>query len=115
MKPWTSRWRNLILRLAVTLVSNGRAWPSVRKSSFVVPLCHMTKLLEEAIDKIRELPEDRQAYAAAMLEIIAAQDHGVYRLTDEERTSVQAGLAEIGRGEIASDEDVAAMWNRFGL
>ena len=75
----------------------------------------MTKVLEEAINKIRELPEDRHPYAATMLELIAAQDKGVYRLSPEERTEVQAGLDEIARGEIATDQEVAAMWKRFGV
>ncbi|KAB2943616.1 MAG: hypothetical protein K8F92_04620 [Hyphomicrobium sp.] len=75
----------------------------------------MIKVLEDALKKVRELPEERQEFAAEVLETIVAQDDGVYHLTDEDRTEVRAGLAEIERGEIASDEDVAAMWKRFGL
>ena len=74
----------------------------------------MTKALKEAIEVLRELPEDRQeTVARAILQY--ASDNDVYHLSDAERTEVQAGLAEIKRGEIASDEDVAAMWKRFGL
>ena len=32
----------------------------------------MTKVLEDAIEKVRKLPEDRQAYVAEVLEQIAA-------------------------------------------
>ena len=73
----------------------------------------MTKVLDDAIEKIRELPEERHAYAATMLELIAAQD--VYRLSDAERREVQAGLDEMTRGEIATDAEVAATWKRFGI
>ena len=74
----------------------------------------MTKLLEEAIEKVRELPEERQAYAAAVLERIAA-DGGTYHLSDDERDEVRVGLAEIERGEIATDAEAAAFWKRFGV
>jgi len=40
------------------------------------------------------------------------QDTGVYRLSDEERAEIRAALAEIERGEVASDEEVAAVFNR---
>ena len=75
----------------------------------------MTKVLEEAIKKVRELPEERQAYAAVVLEQIAAQGDGMYHLTDEERREVRAGLAEIERGEIATDEEMDALWKRTGV
>jgi hypothetical protein len=73
----------------------------------------MTKVLDDAIEKIRELPEERHAYAATMLELIAAQD--VYRLSDAERREVQAGLDEMARGDIATDAEVAATWKRFEI
>jgi hypothetical protein len=34
----------------------------------------MIKVLEEAIRKVRELPEDRQAVAAKALELVVMQD-----------------------------------------
>lgn len=72
----------------------------------------MTKLLEQAIAKVKRLPEDRQVYAAEVLERIAAD--GVYHLSDDERDEVRAGIAEIERGEIATDSEAAAFWKRFG-
>jgi predicted transcriptional regulator len=75
----------------------------------------MTKLLHDAIERLKELPEERQNELARMLIDVAASDLAPYVLTDEERKAVEEGLAEIERGEIASDEEVAAMWSRFGL
>lgn len=45
----------------------------------------MIKFLEQAIEKVKALPEERQRYAAHVLEQIAATDDQVYRLTDEEQ------------------------------
>ena len=42
-------------------------------------------------------------------------DEGVYHLTDDERVEVRAGLAEIERGEIASDDEVRAVYKRIGV
>ncbi|MBI5470292.1 hypothetical protein HY968_03160 [Candidatus Kaiserbacteria bacterium] len=76
----------------------------------------MTKLLDEAIEKVRRLPQDRQMYAAEVLETIASQsDEKVYRLSPEERTDVRAALAEIERGEFATEKEMEALWKKCGL
>jgi predicted transcriptional regulator len=36
---------------------------------------------------------------------------GVYHLDDDERADIRAGLAEIERGEVASDEEVKATFD----
>ncbi len=74
----------------------------------------MTKTLQEAMEVLRKLPEERQeTVARAILEY--ASDDSVYHLNDNERKEVHAGLEEIERGEIASDEEVAAVYKRIGL
>jgi predicted transcriptional regulator len=75
----------------------------------------MTKLLTEAMEKLAQLPEGRQDELARMLIDVAASDLSPYQLTDEERAAVEEGLAQAERGEFATDEEVAAMWKRFGL
>ena len=72
----------------------------------------MIKVLSNAIDKIMALPEDRQRYAAELLEQIAAGD-GVYELSDEERRLVHEGLAELDRGEVATEEQVRAVFDKY--
>ena len=37
---------------------------------------------------------------------------GVYRLSDDEQSAIEVGLAEAERGEFVSDADMAAFWNR---
>jgi predicted transcriptional regulator len=74
----------------------------------------MIKSLERAIEKIRDLPADRQEIAAAMLEQIVAAGAGSYRLSDEERALVHEGLADLDAGRIVTDADMTAFWNRHG-
>ncbi len=66
----------------------------------------MIKVLEMAIEKVRTLPKDRQAYAALMLEEIAADTAGEYRLSEDERRLIQEAIDEFDRGENASEADV---------
>ena len=75
----------------------------------------MTKMMREAIEALRELPEERQETVARAILDYASNDDSVYHLTDEERREVRTGLAEIERGEIASDAEVAAVYKRIGL
>ena len=67
------------------------------------------KVLEEAIAKIKRLPEDRQAYAAKVLEQIAAAYDGVFEIPDDHIAAVLEGLQQAERGKFASDADVEAM------
>jgi predicted transcriptional regulator len=75
----------------------------------------MTQLLAEAMEKLSRLPEGRQDELARMLIDVAANDLSPYELTEEELAAVEEGLAQAERGEFATDEDVAAMWKKFGL
>ena len=72
-------------------------------------------MIMEAIEVLRELPEDRQETIARAILDFASHDEGVYHLTDEERAEVREGLAEIERGEIASEADVRATYKRIGI
>lgn len=72
----------------------------------------MIKVLEKAIAKVRALPKDRQAYAALMLEEIAADTTDDDRLSEEERRLVQEAIDELDRGELASEADVHAALRR---
>lgn len=75
----------------------------------------MTKLLEDAIEKVRMLPEDRQAYVAEVLEQIAAAGSDPFVVPDEHRAAVLEGLGQADRGEFATDEEMAALWKKCGL
>ena len=72
----------------------------------------MIKALEQAIEKIKTLSEERQEYAAEVLEQIAESGDEVYRLSDEERRLVREGLAELDAGLGVSDTEMAEFWKR---
>ncbi len=75
----------------------------------------MTKLLEKAIDKVRNLPEmEQDAMAIIILDAIEA---GAQPAPLDEATiaALEEGLSQARRGEFASDEEVAALWKRHGL
>jgi predicted transcriptional regulator len=74
----------------------------------------MSQVLEDAIEKVRKLPEDRQAYIAEVLEQIAAAGSEMFLVPEEHRAAVLEGLAQAQRGDFVSDEEIAALWKTFG-
>lgn len=65
--------------------------------------------------KAQDLFEDKQAYAAEVIEYIAASDKGAFQIPDDHREAVLEGLAQADRGELASEEEMAALWKSRGL
>jgi hypothetical protein len=72
----------------------------------------MIKVLEQAIERVRLLSDERQRYAARVLEQIADAGDGVYRLADDERRLVREGLDDLDAGRVVSDADMETFWNR---
>jgi len=75
----------------------------------------MMKVLEDAIEKVKRLPEDQQAYVAEVLEQIAAAGSDPFVVPEEHRAAVLEGLEQAERGEFVSDEEMAALWKKCGL
>ena len=75
----------------------------------------MTRMLDEAIKKVRELPDSVQDDAAEMLFSVAAKQGEPVRLDEETRAAVREGMAQARRGEFASDEDMQAFFERHGV
>ena len=71
----------------------------------------ITKQLELVVEKIRRLPEERQAAAVEALEVIAAQDDD--RLTDAQIQGVKLAQQAVRAGEYASEAGVRAFFARF--
>ena len=65
----------------------------------------MTKLLEEAIAKVRDLSDDGQDEAAEILLSVAAKKRGRVVLDDETRAAVRRGVDQARRGEFVSDAE----------
>jgi predicted transcriptional regulator len=75
----------------------------------------MTKLLEEAIKKVRELPEADQDEAAEILLSVASRKGEPVRLDDETRAAIREGRDQARRGEFVNDEEMAAFFERHDV
>ncbi|MDB5654994.1 MAG: hypothetical protein JWQ94_2607 [Tardiphaga sp.] len=69
--------------------------------------------LEILLDRVAAWPEEDQDKVIRLIDEIEANRHHVYKLSDEERAAVRRGLAEMRAGDLASDEEVAAVFNRY--
>jgi hypothetical protein len=56
--------------------------------------------------------QDREELAQVVLEI-EARRHGVYHASPEELNAIDEALAAIGRGEVASDQEVEAVFAKY--
>ena len=73
----------------------------------------MTKAeIEAVLERVRTWPAEKQEDAVRVLLEIEAEGIGFYELSEEELADIEEGLKEIERGEVATDEQVAAMFNR---
>jgi hypothetical protein len=75
----------------------------------------MTKLLERAIAKVRELPEDEQDALAAVILSMADSDASAFPIDEEAAAAIREGLAQAERGEFVSDDIVAKSNRRHGI
>jgi hypothetical protein len=77
----------------------------------------MTKRFEEAVERVKELPDEDQDLAAELLLMVANADSSQYRLSAaqvEEVKRIQQAVRE-GTATFVSDDDMAAFWKKFGL
>ena len=72
----------------------------------------MTKR-ESLIERVATLPEELLDEVAESVEdIVAWHQSGIYHLSDDERVSVRKGMEAARRGDFASDDEIAALYNR---
>jgi hypothetical protein len=74
----------------------------------------MTKILEQAIAKIREMPEADQELAADFLFALAEKHSEPEKLDADTRAAILEGLAQAERGEFVSDEEMAEFFRQRG-
>ena len=74
----------------------------------------MTELLERAMRAARDLPDDVQDEVARYIFDLTDQPPAIAIATPEEVASMAESLAEADRGEFATDEEVEAMWRKYG-
>ena len=72
----------------------------------------MIKALEDAIEKARALPPERQREIAEVLEDMVRGDGDVYVLSPEEERLIDEGIADLDAGRIATDAEMDAFWSR---
>ena len=78
----------------------------------------MTKeQVKEILDRVLEWPAQRQEDAARMLREMERQDESRSRLTDDQVAEVERRRAAFEQGEerYATDEELAALWQKCGL
>jgi hypothetical protein len=76
----------------------------------------MTKLLDQALEAVRDLPADVQDdIARIVLELAGRGDAAPVALSPEERAAIAESKAAAARGEFASDDEVRSVWAKHGL
>jgi hypothetical protein len=73
----------------------------------------MTKLLEQAIEAVRRLPEDSQDDIARTILHLAGREAEAEPLDPAHLAAVLEGLAQARRREFARDNEVEAAFRRF--
>jgi hypothetical protein len=73
----------------------------------------MNKVLENLIDRVAALPKEAHEEVVRSLVEIEERHTGAYIFDDEERADILEALEEVKRGEIASDEEAAALFKRL--
>jgi DNA-binding TFAR19-related protein (PDSD5 family) len=73
----------------------------------------MTKLLEKALEAVRVLSPDEQDEIAQLMLQLAANDGEPEQIDPADLPHVLEGLAQMRRGEFATDEEVEAAFRRF--
>jgi predicted transcriptional regulator len=74
----------------------------------------MNARLKNLLERIATLPDELLVEVEESVEEIERWRGDIFRLTDEERTSVRKGMAAAQRGEFVSDEELAAFYRRHG-
>ena len=73
----------------------------------------MTKLMEKALEAVRDWPKERQDEAAALLLALDRLGTPPYRATADELRAIDEALEQMGRGERASEAQVQEAFARF--
>jgi hypothetical protein len=74
---------------------------------------HMTELLKKALEAVQALPADAQDEIARTMLALAGDKEGAEAIDQAELGAVLEGLAQVKRGEFATDAEVEAAFRRF--
>jgi hypothetical protein len=73
----------------------------------------MNKVLENLIERVAVLPKAAQEEVVRSVLEIERRHTGVYELSDDERADILEALDEVARGEMASDDEAAALFKHL--
>jgi ParB-like chromosome segregation protein Spo0J len=73
----------------------------------------MNKVLENLIERVAALPREAQEEVVRSVIEIEQRHAGVYHLDEEERADILEALDEIKRGDVATDDEAAALFKRL--
>ena len=75
----------------------------------------MTKLLEDAMDRVRALPPDLQDEIARLVLSLVGDEDGPVVLTPQKDAAIARSMEAAERGEFATDAQLRAVWAKHGL
>ena len=74
----------------------------------------MTKdQIDAVLDRVKSWPPERQEDAARVLLRMEEAGTDIYELSPDELADIEEGLKEIERGDVATEEEVAALFSRI--
>jgi hypothetical protein len=74
----------------------------------------MTRLLDQAVATVAQLPDERQDALARVLLQLAGQEQPPYILTPEEEADLDSSAAAEAQGEFATDDEIRAIRTKHG-
>ena len=69
--------------------------------------------IEILLERVSTWPEEAQEEFVRSVTAIENKHVGPYRLNDSEREAIRRGLTEMREGKLATDDAVAAVFNRY--
>jgi predicted transcriptional regulator len=69
--------------------------------------------VKNTLARVASWPEEDQEELAQVALEIEARRHGVYHATSEELAAIDEALAAVARGEIASEDEVEAVFAKY--
>ena len=70
----------------------------------------MSPKTKTLLEQVQSWPEEDQDELADVAREIESRRSGVYRLSDDERTAIRAGMDAARRGDFAADEEIEALY-----
>ncbi len=82
----------------------------------LVPTCYpvcMTKTVKQLLERVASWPDEDIERLEAAARQIEALRNGEYNATDDELRAIDEAIAELDRGDVASEAEVRAAYARF--